>query len=175
MPTLFLMVGYPGSGKTTAAKIIHTLTGAVHMWADHERNKRFVKPKHTHQENITLYAALNQEVQQLLHQGRSVIFDTNFNFYRDRQKLRTIAKIEGAETVVVWVKATKELARERATRQSHGKPTRVWGNMPVEHFERIAGGLEEPQPHERVITLDGTNVTEQTVAAALAQIQQLHQ
>lgn len=175
MPTLFLMVGYPGSGKTTAAKIIHKLTGAVHMWADHERNKRFVKPMHTHQENLTLYAALNQEAQQLLHQGRSVIFDTNFNFYRDRQKLRTIAKIEGAETVIVWVRAAKELARERATQQSHDKPTRIWGNMPVEHFERIANGLEEPQSHEAAITLDGTNVTEQTVAAALAHIRQPHQ
>ena len=30
-PTLFMMFGYPGAGKTTTAEIINELTGAEHL------------------------------------------------------------------------------------------------------------------------------------------------
>jgi predicted kinase len=170
-PTLYLMVGYPGSGKTTVAKIIQKLTGAEHLWADHERNKRFTHPTHIHEENLKLYAALNQETENLLKQGKSVIFDTNFNFYKDRKKLRIAAAQAGARTVLVWITTNKDLARERATAHpgGHGHETRVWGNMPVERFERIAGNLQEPTEAEHPIRLDGTHIDEAMVAQALEQ------
>jgi predicted kinase len=166
-PTLYLMVGYPGSGKTTTAKIIHELTGAMHLWADHERNKRFQNPTHAHKENMQLYAALNQEAQQLLHDGKSVIFDTNFNFFKDREKLRRMALAEGAQAVVIWVQAPKQLAKERATQHSHGKETRIWGNMPEETFDRIANNLEMPNPDEHPIVLTGIGITSSVVQRAL--------
>src|SRR5437868_11049557 len=128
-PILFLMLGYPGAGKTTAAEIIHRLTGAEHLWADRERNKRFPNPTHSHEENLALYAHLNTETEQLLRRGKSVIFDTNFNYFRDREHLRQIAADAGAEAVIIWVATHKDLARIRAVERSEGQPTRVWGNM----------------------------------------------
>ncbi|HEX7963172.1 MAG TPA: ATP-binding protein [Candidatus Saccharimonadales bacterium] len=169
--TLFLMVGYPGSGKTTIAKYIHELTGAEHLWADHERNKLFANPTHDHQENIELYKRLNQRTKQLLQDGKSVIFDTNFNFYRDRKRLRHLAATEGARTVVVWVTTPRDLSRERATIHAHGQDTRIWGNMPPDRFERIADNLQEPEPGEHAIKLDGTNLTREDVEKALAAIE----
>ena len=168
--TLFLMLGYPGAGKTTAAEIIHHLTGAEHLWADRERNKRFPNPTHSHEENLALYAQLNGEAARLLQQGKSVIFDTNFNYYRDRERLRQIAAQAGAQTMVIWIATHKDLARIRAVERSEGQPTRVWGNMSLEDFERIAGGLEEPQHHEQVIKLDGQVLTHEDVENALKSI-----
>lgn len=168
--TLFLMLGYPGSGKTTAARILHEQTGAVHVWADHERKLRFVQPTYSHAENLKLYRQLNSEVGQLLAQGKSVIYDTNFNFYKDRQKLREIAGQCGARTIVVWVVAPKELARERATVGAESQHTRVLGDMPVEHWERIAAGLQPPYDGEVVIKLDGQQVTPENIAHALASL-----
>lgn len=164
------MVGYPGSGKTTTSKYLHELTGAVHLWADHERNKLFPSPAHSHQENIELYKRLNQRTKQLLQEGKSVIFDTNFNFYRDRKRLRHLAATEGARTVVIWVNTSKELSRERATIHANDQDTRIWGNMPLERFERISGNLQEPTPAEQPIILDGTHLTRDDVARALAGI-----
>jgi predicted kinase len=169
-PILFLMLGYPGAGKTTVSGIIHHFTGAVHLWADHERNKRFPNPTHSHEENLALYDQLNSETAQLLKDGKSVIFDTNFNYFRDRQRLRHIAADAGAHTVLIWVATHKDLARIRAVEQSDGQQTRVWGNMSVEDFERIAGGFEEPQHHEHVIKLDGQNLNHEEVAQALKSI-----
>jgi len=101
--TLYLMVGYPGSGKTTASKIIEQQTNAVHLWADHERKKMFAKPTYSHEENLILYDRLNDLTDQLLGQGKSIIYDTSFNFYQDRQKLRAIANKHNVECVLIWV------------------------------------------------------------------------
>jgi predicted kinase len=165
--TLYLMVGYPGSGKTTASLLIQKLTGAEHIWADHERNTMFAPPTYSHTENVALYKALNKKAQDLLHAGKSVIFDTNFNFKKDREKLRAMATEEGAQTVLLWITTSKDIARERATKQSHGKETRVWGNMPAARFNHIAGNLQPPGPNERPIMLQGINLNEQAIAEAL--------
>jgi predicted kinase len=162
------MVGYPGSGKTTVSKYIHKLTGATHLWADHERSKRFNPVTHNHEENLKLYAALNQETEQLLHEGKSVIFDTNFNFYKDRKKLRVIAAKENARTVLVWVQTPKEIAHQRAVEHHDPGDTRVWGNMPAERFERIVHNLQEPTPEEHPVIIDGHTITREVVAEALA-------
>lgn len=166
--TLYLMLGYPGAGKTTASKIIHKLTGAEHIWADHERRQMFESPQHNHDENLQLYAELNKKAKQLLHEGKSVIYDTNFNFYKDRKNLRIIAAKEGARTVVVWITTDKDIARDRATAHSlEGEHHRVLGNMPVERFDRMAGNLQQPEPGEHVVQLNGVDLSEETVARAL--------
>jgi len=162
------MVGYPGSGKTTVSNIIQKLTGAEHLWADHERRQMFTRPTYKHEENLKLYAMLNQKAKQLLHQGRSVIFDTNFNFYKDREKMRRIAAGEGAKTVLIWITTKKDIARERATvHPLEGEHHRVLGNMPIKEFNRIARNLQPPRPEEHAIQLEGVDLNEQVIAAAL--------
>ncbi len=168
-PVLFLTVGFPGAGKTTASRLIHELTGAEHLWADHERRERFAQPTYSHQENLHLYAELNEKADTLLGAGKSVVYDTNFNYHRDRERLRLIARKHHARTFIVWVVTPAELARERATKDAHKQTTRLLGDMPVERFEQITQHLEQPQPDEQIIRLEGTHMTKQAVADALAQ------
>lgn len=170
-PTLFLMLGFPGAGKTTVSKLIEAQTGAVHLWADRERRERVGEPTFSHKENIKLYDELNRITDTLLADGKNVVFDTAFNFYDDREHLRRIAAKHGAQTIVVWVRTSKELARERATTNAHLQHTRLHGNMhPIDDFERLSGKLEPPRQDERVVEFDGTNVSAKTVAGVLAQL-----
>jgi predicted kinase len=166
-PTLYLMLGYPGAGKTTTARIISKLTGAEHLWADHERRKRFGKPTHSHKENLELYAELNKYTDELLSLGKSVVFDTNFNFYKDRQRLRDIASKHNAATKLVWVYTDKAIAKQRATANSDMQDTRILGDMSAADFERMANNLQTPQPDEEVIEIDGTQVNDDYIAKAL--------
>src|SRR6185503_14332815 len=114
-----------------------------------------------------LYKHLNHVADELLEQGKSVIFDTNFNFRADRDYMRKIAAKHGAETIVIWVHTPRQLAKERATEQSEDQETRVWGNMPTSEFDRMSNNLQQPDSDEHVVAIDGTNVTEETIKQAL--------
>jgi predicted kinase len=155
-PKLYLFIGYPGAGKTTTSKIIAEKTGAVHLWADMERHKRFENPSHSKAESDELYARLNEEADQLLAQGKSVIFDTNFNYYSDRQLLREIADRHGADTIVIWVQTPENIARQRAV-GSHQIRNYYTMNMTDEQFDSIVSKLEPPRENEKVIKIDGAN------------------
>lgn len=168
--TLYLMLGYPGAGKTTVSKIICELTGAVHLWADFERRKRFNKPTHNHAENIVLYKELNALTDKLLGEGKSVVFDTNFSFYKDRERLRKIAAKHGAKTVLIWITTPREIAKERATLQSTNQHTRVFGNMPESDFERMSNNIQPPREDENVIEIEGVNATKDSVASKIPQL-----
>lgn len=162
------MLGYPGAGKTTASKALREVTGAVHVWADQERRKLFGSPTYSHEENLKLYAILNKEVENLLHQGNSVIFDTNFNFYKDREKMRVMARGAGANCKLIWIVTPKSLAKERATKDAHAQDTRILGDMPPEAFDRMSNNLQPPRADEQPLELDGTKITPQYVAHKLA-------
>lgn len=166
-PILYLFVGYPGAGKTTVAKLIAETTGAMHLWADFQRHVLFERPTHTKQESRDLYDHLNQVADDLLAEGHSVIYDTNFNFRSDRDRLRSIANRNGAQAIVVWVTTDRALAETRATKDSADQPTRIWGNMSLGDFNRLSDHLQQPDTDETVVQIDGSHVTEDSVKAAL--------
>lgn len=167
-PTLYIFMGYPGAGKTTTARFIHELTGAEHLWADHERFRQFgAKTTHSAAESRTLYEALNDRTVTRLDKGLSVIYDTNFNYYEDRQLMRQIAADCNARCVLIWLTTSKDLSRWRATEDSAGKTIRIWDNMDPEDFERLSCKLEPPHDDEQVIRINGENLTIEDVAASL--------
>lgn len=166
-PTLYLFMGYPGAGKTTVARIIREATDGVHLWADFERHVLFDEVTHSREESRVLYDHLNHTADDLLAQGRCVIYDTNFNFRADRDKLRAIAARHGANTVVIWMTTDRELARKRATEESTDKDTRVWGNMELTDFNRLSDHLQEPDSDEQVIQIDGAHISESAIRQKL--------
>lgn len=166
-PTLYLMMGYPGSGKTAVAKMISEATGAVHLWSDVERHKMFGNPTHSETESTELYDALNRRAEELLHKKKSVVFDTNFNFIADRQKLKEIADKQGADTVLIWVVVPEEVARQRSVetgQKRNGYHTR----MTDEQFDDIVAKLEPPTKDEKVIKIDGMKLDAATVLDLLS-------
>ena len=167
-PTLYLLIGYPGSGKTTVARIIHEATGAVHIWSDAERHKMFGQPTHSEEESKKLYDVLNKRTEELLAEGKDVVFDTNFNFLEDRRKLREAARHQGAETVVVWVVIPEPLARHRAVDRGlkrNGYHTR----LTEAEFDRFVSKLEPPLADEKIIKIDGLKLDRPTVLSLLSQ------
>ena len=158
------MLGYPGAGKTTASKEITKITGAEHIWADHIRREAYNPPTYSHEENLELYSKLNNLTEQMLQDGKSVIFDTNFSYYNDRKHLIQIAQKTGAKAVIVWVQTPKGLAKQRAVVDAHlHSHTRVLGHMPEAKFEKISLKIEPLRDSEPRITLDGTKISEDYV------------
>lgn len=166
-PILYLFIGYPGAGKTTVAKIITHSAGAEHLWADVERHKLFEQTTHSEAESVQLYDRLNREAAALLAAGRSVVFDTNFNFYADRQKLREIAGRVGAETRLIWITLPKRLAKGRSV--DHPRIRNGYQvSMTDERFKSIVAKLEPPRKDEKFIKIDGKKLDKPTVLALLS-------
>jgi predicted kinase len=157
-PTLFLLIGYPGAGKTTTAKAIHELTGAVHISSDATRTKMFPHPTFSQTEHDELYKTLDRQTEAALREGKDVIYDANLNRYRHRKEKYEICERTGAKAVLLWVQTPRELAKTRAVHESR---SHLWPKeeAPQDMFERIAKVIEPPRADEPHIDVDGTKVT----------------
>ena len=166
-PTLYLMLGYPGAGKTTTAEVIANLTGATHLASDRIRLQMFQKPTFSAEEHATLYHEIDRMTEELLTQGKDVIYDANLNRYQHRKEKYDICNRTGATPVLVWVQADKNLAKSRA---SHFNRFQLWPKheTPDQMFDRIADLIEEPKPTEPYKVVDGTKVTEEYIKDLLA-------
>lgn len=160
------MLGYPGAGKTTTAEIIHAQTGAIHLSSDKMRLEMFDRPTFSADEHDKLYAALDAQTEQLLSEGKSVIYDANLNRYQHRQEKYEICEKSHAEPVLIWLQTPRALAKERAMHDSR-KQLIPKQETAADMFERIADIIEEPTANEQAIALDGSNVTRESVASAL--------
>ena len=167
-PKLYLFIGAPGAGKTTTAEIIADATGAVHLWADAERHKLFGNPTHSLGESTALYETLNARAEQLLADGKSVVFDTNFNFYADRHKLAAIAARHNADTLIIWMNTPLDIAKSRAV-GTHERRNGYAMHMTDIQFEAIVSKLEPPMENEKTIKIDGTRVDSRKVIELLQQ------
>jgi len=161
-PKLYLFIGYPGAGKTSTAKLIAERTGAHHLWADGERHKMFPNPTHSQQESVQLYEYLNHRAAECLAAGEDVVFDTNFNFYDDRENLREIARTNNADVVLIWIQTPEKVARKRAVCLPQMRNGYMW-QMTDEQFDNIVSKLEKPRKHENFIKIDGTKLDPQQV------------
>ncbi len=161
------MMGFPGSGKTTTARIIEEITGAEHIWADRERMKLFGRPTHHPNESSELYKRLNATTDKLLSEGQSVIFDTSFNYFKDRNFMRELTHRNNAALVLIWVETPKELAKARALTMDHARNNHYGHIMSPDQFARITDHVETPEDHERAVSLDGTRISREYVAEKL--------
>jgi predicted kinase len=165
---LYIFVGFPGAGKTTISKLIHKQTGAEHIWADHERHVQFKPVTYSKEESKALYERLNKLCEDYLIQGKSVIYDTNFNFYEDRELLRSIAIANNAEPRLIWVTTPSDIAKSRAIELDPSSETRVLGIMSSTEFERISNHLETPKDTENPIIIDNSNLSEEQIRHRLS-------
>jgi predicted kinase len=127
----------------------------------------FRRPTHSAEESQKLYSQLNDVTRELLAAGRSVVFDTNFNFHKDRQHLRDIAASVDADVKLIWMTTSEDLARERALHDRHAERNGYKDSMKPATFDGIVGHLEPPTDREHPIKLDGIDLGKDTVLHAL--------
>lgn len=95
------------------------------------------------------------------------MFDTNFNYRRDRDHMRTIANRAGAQVQIIRLTTDRQLAKQRATHENHADKNGMHHVMSDETFERIAGHYEPLDNDEPAIDIDGTNIDESELLAKL--------
>ena len=113
--TLHLICGLPGSGKTTLAKKIEAETGAIRFCPDEWIKAIWGKKPET--EGNTYRDQIEQLQwnigKQILKSGTDIIIEWGTWGKDERDKLRTEAKILGSSVKLYYLKADKELLRNR--------------------------------------------------------------
>lgn len=165
-PTLYLMLGYPGAGKTTTAEIIAHLSGATHLASDTIRLEMFPEPQFTSHEHDALYKELDRRTEALLLQGQDVIYDANLNLRAHRQEKYDICTKLHTVPLLIWLRTPRDISKTRAT---HTSRSNLWpeGEAGDEMFDRLVDVFEPPAPSEQFIEVDGTKINEEYIRQAL--------
>ena len=164
--TLHLLMGLPGAGKSTLAKVLHEITGAEVLSSDDTRLNIFPNPCFSQEEHDHLYAILDHNLEHLLEAGREAIYDANLNRLSHRHEKYVLAKKHNAKTILWWVQTPMELAKKRrVTEQDHQLLPE--GETSERMFERIAQILEAPEPNETCVIVDGTKIEKDYIKSLL--------
>ena len=165
-PTLHLLMGLPGAGKTTLAKILQKLTKAARLSSDDYRLIIYPEPTFSQKEHDSLYALIDHSTEHLLEAGHDVIYDANLNRKVHRQEKYELARKFDAEVILWWVKTPKEMAKKRRV-DEQDVLLLPEGETPEKMFDRIATILEEPASEESHIEIDGSHIDATTVLAEI--------
>jgi predicted kinase len=169
-PTLHLLIGLPGSGKTTLAKILQDLTDAVRVSSDDYRLLLFPKPKFTQKEHDNLYAMIDHNVEHLLQAEHSVIYDANLNRKIHREEKYSIAKKYGATTILWWVQTKQEVSKQRRVEEIEHHVFVPHDETAAEMHDRISELFEEPDAAETYIVVDGHDIKEADIKKKLEEL-----
>ncbi|MFT4532094.1 MAG: putative kinase [Candidatus Saccharimonadales bacterium] len=165
-PTLHLLMGLPGSGKTTLSKMIQDITGAKRVSSDESRLEIFDNPCFSQKEHDELYALLDHNVKHLLEDGQDVIYDANLNRRHHREEKYTLADKYDAK-VVLWLLSTPgELSKKRRLSE-HNHNLIPDGETPENMFDRIQNVFEPPGDDETHVNIDGSDIDIATVRSNL--------
>lgn len=155
-PTLFILYGFPGSGKTFLAKNLRESIQSAHIHADKIRYQLFENPRYDRAENEIVDQLMEYMTEEFLDAGVSVIFDTNAIKKSQRRILRDIARKKKAEPILIWLQIDLESSFARASQRDRRRAEdKVAQPLDKPMFDSITSKMQNPGHDEDYIVLSG--------------------
>jgi len=114
---LVVLVGPPGTGKTTFARRLRELVPVAILSADDVRKSLFPQPSYSQQEHARVFGVAYSVLEDLLARGVPTVFDATNLQEHLRQRLYRIAERSGARPVVVAFETPSAAVRQRIERR----------------------------------------------------------
>lgn len=149
-PTLFLTVGLPGTGKTTAARRIEVEQGALRLTKD-EWMKALYGDDNPPSASDVIEGRLIQIGMRALELGTHVILDFGLWSRDERSALRQAAADIGAAVVIRYFELTPVEQRKRLDQRLADAPHETW-HMSEQELAEWASKIDIPSSAE----LDGS-------------------
>ena len=121
-PTLILLVGVPGSGKTTyAQKYIQEHPGAIHLSSDSIR-KELYGDEAIQGDNNEVFSLMQTRAIDALNSGQSVVYDATNITRKDRSYIIALCpKFAKIECYIIWAPIETCIERDATRERTVGK------------------------------------------------------
>lgn len=146
MPTLFLICGLPGSGKTTLAMRLERERRALRLTAD-EWMARIVGDGNDGAKRAVVEKVQWEITQRALSLGVDVILESGFWARSERDEFRTRAAALGADTKLYYLDVPLDELKRRLTLRNAALPPDTF-HVDVDQLDSWARGFEPPTADE---------------------------
>ncbi len=167
-PTLIILYGFPGAGKTFFGRQLAIDIHAAHLQTDKVRYEVFEKPTYSKDENSTVSNLTNYMVEEFLNAGNSVIFDSTAQSISQRKNLKQKIIKTKAQTLLVWIQIDVESAFTRvASRDRRKIDDKFNTDMDRTSFDDQLSKMQNPQQNENYVVISGKHNYQMQRAAVM--------
>lgn len=173
-PTLLMLYGFPGAGKTFFARQLSEDIHAAHIQGDRIRHELFESPRYDKQENEIIGHLMEYMAEEFLHAGISVIYDMNALRLSQRRALRDLARKVKAESALIWIQVDLESAYARSSKRDRRKADDKY-SFPLDRatFESLSAQMQNPTTTEDFMVISGKHAYQTQRSAVIKRLYDL--
>lgn len=151
-PTLVMLYGFPGAGKTYFARQLADNISAAHISSDRLRFELFDNPRYDKKEADVIGHLMEYMAEEFLKAGVNVVFDSNAIRVSDRRQLRELARRLRSEQVLVWTQTDQATSYARLeVRDRRKSDDKYAAPYTKSEFESYIGHMQNPQNEDYVV------------------------
>ncbi|HEY5268523.1 MAG TPA: AAA family ATPase, partial [Candidatus Saccharimonadales bacterium] len=155
-PTIFLMYGYPGSGKSYFGRQFADDTMSAYINDDTLRHEFIENPTYKKQENDTIEHLSIYMLNNFLRPGVSVVYDCDNDLISDRKLISTIANQHKAQLIIVWLQIDVESSFNRVNNRDARKIDDKYAEkLDRTSFESKIAKMQNPSDRENYVVISG--------------------
>jgi len=127
-PLLIVLVGLPGTGKSTLARALAQAVPVAVVESDFVRKQLFDSPQHSGQESQLVHGVCHAVIRRLLRRGVSTASDATNLIESQREMLYHLADQCDARLLVVRVAAPEQVIRQRLEQRQVARSAHDWSD-----------------------------------------------